>query len=576
MLSYRLLSYLRFTLLDFSDLMFGLIIIACCLSISSAAESIQVQSNLSPKTITLEQSAILKITLFGETQLSKISPPELPAVDSDMWQTLSISYIGLSNQYQFSNGKIPVIMTWSYSLKPKKIGITTIPPFEIEYNNEILSTLPHNLQITSSSFNENGENSYENPFYGGRQRIEATVDRANPYLNQQVTYTFRYFYTARLPTPDSPNYISPSFSHFREKRLGSDDNQTKAINGQQFRMEEIKVALFPLKTGRVVIEPAKLRFPISPSLTDNSPPPELITNSVGLNIQSLPTKGKPVNFGNIVGQYQIRASLDKKSVQLNEAVILTVKVFGYGNFETHPNLQLPLMTQFITHIPEIQDKSEIHQGKIYGKRMYKYVLVPVQIGVTSVPPIPYSYFDPIAEQYNEISTGALSLAVLPKSINVRSLSASADIIANTEMKKKMNLIYTAFAFFFILLITCGVYFSVKWLQDYKNNKRKKQINTDPLQKAIQSIKRAETFGELSTIVYNYVGEIHDKSARGWNPEMVRQHLVNRSIPVKLVSALISILRQCDLEQFSITDKQATIEHIRIQTQQFLTQIDRLK
>ncbi len=576
MLSYRLLSYLRFTLLDFSDLMFGLVIIACCLSISSAAESIQVQSNLSPKTITLEQSAILKITLFGETQLSKISPPELPAVDSDMWQTLSISYIGLSNQYQFSNGKIPVIMTWSYSLKPKKIGITTIPPFEIEYNNEILSTLPHNLQITSSSFNENGENSYENPFYGGRQRIEATVDRANPYLNQQVTYTFRYFYTARLPTPDSPNYISPSFSHFREKRLGSDDNQTKAINGQQFRMEEIKVALFPLKTGRVVIEPAKLRFPISPSLTDNSPPPELITNSVGLNIQSLPTKGKPVNFGNIVGQYQIRASLDKKSVQLNEAVILTVKVFGYGNFETHPNLQLPLMTQFITHIPEIQDKSEIHQGKIYGKRMYKYVLVPVQIGVTSVPPIPYSYFDPIAEQYNEISTGALSLAVLPKSINVRSLSASADIIANTEMKKKMNLIYTAFAFFFILLISCGVYFSVKWLQNYKNNKRKKQINTDPLQKAIQSIKRAETFGELSTIVYNYVGEIHDKSARGWNPEMVRQHLVNRSIPVKLVSALISILRQCDLEQFSITDKQATIEHIRIQTQQFLTQIDRLK
>ena len=98
--------------------------------------------------------------------------------------------------------------------------------------------------------------------------------------------------------------------------MGSDDNQTKAINGQQFRMEEIKVALFPLKTGRVVIEPAKLRFPISPSLTDNSPPPELITNSVGLNIQSLPTKGKPVNFGNIVGQYQIRASLDKKSVQL--------------------------------------------------------------------------------------------------------------------------------------------------------------------------------------------------------------------------------------------------------------------
>ena len=57
------------------------------------------------------------------------------------------SYLGSSNQYQFSNGKIPVVMTWSYSLKPKKIGIITIPPFKIEYNNEILSTKPHKLQI---------------------------------------------------------------------------------------------------------------------------------------------------------------------------------------------------------------------------------------------------------------------------------------------------------------------------------------------------------------------------------------------------------------------------------------------
>ena len=183
MLSYRLLSHLRFTHPNLFSPMFGLIAVAWCLSISSAAESIQVQSRLSPKTISLEQSAILKITLFGETQLGKISPPELPAVDSGMWQALSISYLGSSNQYQFSNGKIPVVMTWSYSLKPKKIGIITVPPFKIEYNNEILSTKPHKLQINSSSFNENGVNSYENPFYGGIQRIEANVDSCLLYTS---------------------------------------------------------------------------------------------------------------------------------------------------------------------------------------------------------------------------------------------------------------------------------------------------------------------------------------------------------------------------------------------------------
>ena len=182
----------------------------------------------------------------------------------------------------------------------------------------------------------------------------------------------------------------------------------------------------------------------------------------------------------------------------------------------------------------------------------------------------------MSEQYNEISTAELSLKVLPKSIDVRDIGTSVDITVNTQIKKKMNLIYTASKFFFILLMICGVYFSVKWLQDYKNDKREKQVKTDPLQNAIQAIRRTETFGDLSTIIYNYVGETNDKSAIGWNPEMVKQHLVNRSIPIKLVSALIDILRQCDLEQFAVTDRQATIEHIRIQTQQLLTQIDQHK
>ena len=559
---------------------FRLIIISgLSLAIPSTAQSIQFQAELSPHIISLEQSATLKVTLSGETQLSKIQPPKLPMENSSIWQELSISYLGSSNQYQFVNRQIPVSMTWSYTLKPKKTGTIAIPSITIEYNGKILTTKPKLLQVISNSSGKRGISSYENPFYGGKQRIEASVDQLKPYMNQQVTYTFRYLYTARLPNDNSPKYIGPAFSHFWKKKLSPNATQTETIDGQQFRLEEIKFALFPIATGDITIEPTKLRFPSSVGLTNHQTPRTLITNPVKLKVRPLPTVGKPSNFSGVVGQYQIQATIDKESVKLNDAFTLTITVSGYGNIERHPNLELPIMEHFTLYDPELQNTTEIRQGKIYGRQIYEYVIIPIQSGIASIPSIHYPYFDPITERYKEVCTAPLSLTVIAKSADAINLKVSTNKNSSNVIKtgwREKKLIYKVLLVVFLFLITIGGYFVFRQFQYRQTHKRKRQTKTEPLQQAIQAIERAESFGELAMSIYGYVGKIHEKSALGWNPEIVKRCLVNKAIPTKLVDKLVQILHQCDLEQFATTDNQTTQHHIKTQTQQVLTQIDYFK
>ena len=148
-----------------------------------------------------------------------------------------------------------------------------------------------------------------------------------------------------------------------------------------------------MTAGRLTIEPAKFRFPASFDLTGQQSSQTLITDSVSLEIRSLPETDQPINFNGVVGRYQISATIDKSEVTVDDAVVLTVVISGFGNIETLPDLQLPVTETLTLYDPKIQDTVEVRQGKIYGQRTYEYVVIPTKPGTTTIPSISYPYFD---------------------------------------------------------------------------------------------------------------------------------------------------------------------------------------
>ena len=546
------------------------------------AQAVQLEAIVSPQTISLNQSTTLKITLSGETQLGKIQPPQLTSGNSSLWRDLSVSYLGSSNQYRLVNGQVSVPMTWSYALKPKKAGTFTIPPISINYDGQTLRTEKWLLKVVSGSSAQAKPDTYENPFYGGTQRVEATIDNPLPFVNQQITYTFRYLYTARLPNFDSPKYILPPLPRFWKKQLKSGPSQIETIDGKRFRVEEIKVALFPMTAGRLTIEPAKFRFPASFDLTGQQSSQTLITDSVSLEIRSLPETDQPINFNGVVGRYQISATIDKSEVTVDDAVVLTVVISGFGNIETLPDLQLPVTETLTLYDPKIQDTVEVRQGKIYGQRTYEYVVIPTKPGTTTIPSISYPYFDPETVQYRVTSTWATALTVHPKVNSSVDVSSPTDGSTPSQISNRQDstssgskyLVYRVLVWVFVLLTLGGSgYVGIRKIRQRQVVRRQKQRTVEPFQNAVRTIESAKSFGDLAMGIYGYVGAIYAKPALGLNPEAVQKHLTGISVLPSLIDRLVEILRLCDQEQFAPTSNQTAQWQIQLEVQQILEKIN---
>jgi len=546
------------------------------------AQAVQLKATVSPQTISPNQSATLKITLSGETQLGKIQPPQLSSGNSSLWKDLSVSYLGSSNQYRLVNGQVSVPMTWSYTLKPKKVGTFTIPQISINYDGQMLRTEKWLLKVVSGSSAQIKPDTYENPFYGGTQKVEATIDNLSPFVNQQITYTFRYLYTARLPNSDSPKYIPPPLPRFWKKQLKPGPSQIETIDGKRFRVEEIKVALFPMTTGHLTIEPAKFRFPASFDLTGQQSSQTLITDSISLEIRPLPETDQPLNFNGVVGRYQISATIDKSEVTVDDAVALTVIISGFGNIETLPDLQLPVTEVLTLYNSKIQDTVEARQGKIYGQRTYEYVVIPTKPGTVKIPSISYPYFDPETALYRVASTRVTALTVHPKVNSSVDVSSATDGSTPSQISNRQDsnssggkyLSYRVLIWVFVLLtVGGGGYVGIRKIRQWRVVQRQKQRIVEPFQNAVRAIEGAKSFGDLAMGIYEYVGEIYAKPALGLNPEAVQKHLTKISILPSLVDRLVEILRLCDQEQFAPTSNQIARRKIQLEARQILEKIN---
>ena len=199
-------------------------------------------------------------------------------------------------------------------------------------------------------------------------------------MNEQIIYTFRYLYTARIPSFNSPKYTPPSLRQFWTTELERKRAQRQVIDGTLYWIEEIRVGLFPITAGRVTIEPAKLSLPLSTGRGRPQSSNVLITNPVEVDVRPLPQEGKPTNFAGTVGQYRIHAQTDRQTIEAGDGFTLRVQVSGTGDIKTVPAPTIPTLPNMAIYDPQITDAIGIVDSKVRGSRTYEYVIIPSKEG----------------------------------------------------------------------------------------------------------------------------------------------------------------------------------------------------
>lgn len=391
------------------------ILIFIFIPVTSFSSNIQLSASVDKNQLTIEDSIELSIKISG---VRNPPIPNLPPLTD-----FKVKSAGTQSSTQIFNSDMQVSTTHKYLLTPKIDGNFIIGPVIMNLAGSKYQSDPILVTVKKP-----------NPIKPNENKLvytETSISKKNPYINEQVVYTFKLF---RKTEARNLNLSMPyDESFFRKENLGKAKRYSRVINGIAYDVDEVSIALFPIKIGKSTIPPSMMeldlinrtqtnrqrdpfaRFFNDPFFgrTTQSKHKIFSTKPIKLESKPLPKKGKPREFKNLVGQFSITATVGKESFDSGDTTTLTVTVSGIGNVMDVTLTNLNLGDQFKIYPDQPILKKSIHGNKIGGEKIFKFALVPFTTGKQTIPSISLNYFDPDKNRYSSISTNPIRLTIKP-------------------------------------------------------------------------------------------------------------------------------------------------------------------
>ena len=553
------------------------------LTINAFGENIQVLATVDRTKITLDDSIQLSVTIKG-TQ--NTPPPELPSLPN-----FRITSGGTSSSTQIVNMERSVSITHNYRLTPMTIGQFKIGPARIRANKKVYLTQPINILVKKSTA----------PIQTGNRPVflESTVSNKEAYVGEQLIYSFKLFY--RVEAKNFDLNMPFGVSHFQKEELGKAKSYQSVVNGIQYHVQEVSVALFPIKPGKAEIPPATLEFDIyhRPQNRSNRGPfsqffndpffsqgtraehKTLRTKPISIKVLPLLEKGKPEDFKNIIGNFNIIANLGKDDLEVGDTTTLTITVSGNGNLRgvSFPEPDLEKLFKIYPDQPEFNQT--VIGNQITGKKVFKFALVPLKPGVFKLPAFTLNYFDPTIKDYRQAQTHPIEVNVRPSSsqetLNLVQSNSPGHIIAkpkieilaedilplhttlddfnniNTKINASTVLEFTFPTIFFLI---CAFFIQQKKrlatdMAFYRSQKAYKTAS-QKLESLTHSknLDSKEFASELSEILRGYIGDKLNMKGKAITAAEVEYKLKKLDYQTNQVNITRNLLEKCDALQYA--------------------------
>jgi hypothetical protein len=395
-----LLSF--FLILAFSGICFG--------------QNISVTATVDKNNLTLEDSLQLSIVIKGT---KNTPPPQLPSLPD-----FRVTSAGTSSSTQYINTQRSVSVTYKYRLTPMNTGAIVIGPAKVQINGKNYSTQSITVEVQKTSRNTTTTNK--------AAFVEASLSNKKAYLGEQLVYTFRLFH--RVEAKNLNLQLPFDKSWFSKEELGEPKTYIKVVNGLQYHVQELSIALFPLKKGLVEVPSAIIELDLyqraqgrsgrdpfnqifrDPFFGRGVQTEHKVLRSQPLSVVVLPLPDRaPKGFKNLIGQFKIAAELGKIDLEVGDTTTLTVTVSGMGNVRDISFDEPNLKNQFKIYPDKPEFKQTVHDNQIRGEKVFKFALVPLEAGSRTLPAFSLPYFDSESEQYRITKTQPIFLNIKPSS-----------------------------------------------------------------------------------------------------------------------------------------------------------------
>ncbi|MDK9705463.1 MAG: BatD family protein [Desulforhopalus sp.] len=403
-------------------------ILACLLIVlcgSGARAEVTVEAALSHLSFPVDQGTLLTITVNGASRISNIELPEIAGV--------SLQNRGQSSRINIINGSMSAALTNTFLVQAQKPGTYTIPPIRVHVGNEAVITKALSFEVTAVQSGPGGA-AERTPEEVAFIRIAELADH---YPGEIVPIKIKAYFSQRyrvdinsLPILRGDGVVMPPL---REKPLQSQE----MVNGLPYHVLSWDTTLSGIKAGKHPLSlsmEASLLIPqkrrqSSPfgggGLFDDSifndpffdsvlggaqrKPIEVTSPEAVFNVIPLPDADQPKNFVGAIGDFTLKVTASQQAVDIGEPIKLTLEIAGSGNFDRVEAPLFPEDPNWKTYSPTANFTS---QGNSYtGVKIFDQAIVAKSPAVQEIPPLSFSFFDPVKKTYITKTSTAIPIKV---------------------------------------------------------------------------------------------------------------------------------------------------------------------
>jgi hypothetical protein len=336
-----------------------------------------------------------------------------------------------SSNTQIINGKMSNQTSYSYVyyLQAVNEGKFVIAPANFTLKNKTYSSDSLNIEVIGGTSQKQGRtqgntdtgiDSEVEP--SGRSLfINLSVNRKEVFIGEPVVATVKIYSRVNIAGINEIKY--PSFNSFLKSDIETPpltSLRQENVNGTIYGSGVIQqFLLYPQVTGEINIDPVQISVLVQQKTRGESDPffgdffssyqtvPKAAA-SQSLKIKVNPLPGvKPVDFSGVVGKLDIKATLNKESVNVNDAINFKIVISGSGNLKIASAPVLKLSPDIEVYDPKISDDLKNGQNGTTGQKSFEFLMIPRHEGDFTIPPVTYSYFNIAAGRYEKLTTKEL-------------------------------------------------------------------------------------------------------------------------------------------------------------------------
>lgn len=488
-----------------------------------------------------------------------------------------ISGPGQTRGNSIINGVATSYISFNWILQPKRTGRLTIEPAAVKANNRGYRTNSKPIEVLpiDAGLAAQAPDNF--------LRLELSEDTA--YVGQQVIMNLKLFTTDNVVSNNlvaEPN-LDAFYTYPRRQYDGRSNNVLE--NGKEYLSRTVaSIALYPTKSGELVIEPYRLllgvvrtRNPQSSFSRRYNERIPMQTDTMRLYVKELPLP-RPENFSGGVGSFRLQVGIDKQELTTDDAITLRMIITGEGDVKRITSPTPVSEKKWVIYDPQVLNEEFVDGPTgMYGKKSFDYQLVPRYAGEYPLTPT-FNYFDVDSNRYINLVALNFDVKVAQGSgTPVYETDEAIDSTAALSLRPANGLgnlrrygansldggVFWGLAILPLLLLA-GLFY-----RDYRQQlmanqdpaevarQRAAKLANDRLKNAQQQMKANQPRAFYDAIEDALLGYLRDKfqlPIAELSKKNIHQQLLSHGAATDLADAYVALLQRCEMALYAGQDQ----------------------